>query len=794
MIKKITFSVISLFLFNLFGYNSFALNLDQDYNNYKQKITPKKLDNYIKEHLKNGMKIEEEDNLNQIESSDVWWLTSMKLKIVDYTKIEWLEKEKREAFINKLQKKFNNINIFGGRNLIAVNNNNEILWFINVDWNFKFFPAMLAWNGWNQKIEDANPLLKKIIEDSSIKENNKVKIIWDWTFRETKVLKFNKDSYWKLKKTYLSDVWNIGVRIQTKRLEFILAWEKIIIPVYWIFNIDNWEMEYIKNWKIVLNNKWKSEIPDLNTTWNNKTTTPKLEKCSSFVDKNFIKTLENKYNLKFQQDSNDKTKYWLIKDDNFNKVNQKEIVLDNNIDGNNNDNISNFKWSCSFQKIDIKTNWKETLTCNYLKNKTQSELTNILSKRTSEANKDWIYYFYNGIVDNDWNKYYLVKETDWNWKTVRIFNGCNGWIWVDNNVNSIWTDWSWKINSFINELKNQLSSTTNWDLKVWNQYDIIDYFDSKINKEYYIFVDNWNNFDKVKTLFFWNYPLIKWLSIFKNLEDLELYWSRYTTIIWNDIFKLKNLKTLFIGAKNVDLNNLKSTNLTQLENLTLHLNSYNGQFILPETVKYVNIDISKWTTSSPILAKSWWNYKNLTQFRLNINDGLINMSNLKEILENSSSNIKKMEIASYPESDLWYNDIVLGWKEIILNNKILSNLWNKITNLLLSNISLDYNDNWTIKKVTNLSNYLSNFTNLTSLILDWLNLDKLTVSWFSNLTKLFIYGYGNNNLTSLDLNNLQNLTSVSLNYLPNLTSFNIDLNTVWNDNTKWDISNVWTFN
>ena len=335
------------------------------------------------------MKIEEEDNLNQIESSDVWWLTSMKLKIVDYTKIEWLEKEKREAFINKLQKKFNNINIFGGRNLIAVNNNNEILWFINVDWNFKFFPAMLAWNGWNQKIEDANPLLKKIIEDSSIKENNKVKIIWDWTFRETKVLKFNKDSYWKLKKTYLSDVWNIGVRIQTKRLEFILAWEKIIIPVYWIFNIDNWEMEYIKNWKIVLNNKWKSEIPDLNTTWNNKTTTPKLEKCSSFVDKNFIKTLENKYNLKFQQDSNDKTKYWLIKDDNFNKLNQKEIVLDNNIDGNNNDNISNFKWSCSFQKIDIKTNWKKTLTCNYLKNKTQSELTNILSKRTSEANNDW---------------------------------------------------------------------------------------------------------------------------------------------------------------------------------------------------------------------------------------------------------------------------------------------------------------------------------------------------------------------------------------------------------------------
>jgi len=363
-------------------------------------MTPQKVNATFEKHLKSSLKINVISNLNKIKENTN--NHRMGLNEISQDAILNLNENQKKQFFDKLKTQTKNPILSNWRNLMVVNNTWDVLWFINVQWNFNYYPAMLEWNWGNLDIIKSNAMLKAIIKDSKKVENNKIKIITDWTFRTTKILKYNKNTYWNLKSTYISTVWDIWNRIEKPKMFSFMLWgQTLSIKIYWIYNIDDGEMVYIKNWDKVITNKYKSNIPILKD-WTTKTnsnttpqkkTTPQREECSPFVDKNFIDTLKNKYNLTFQQDKTNKDEYWLVKDKNYENIEWKAFTLDNNIDTNDKNNISDFRWSCAFPKIDIKTNWKEKLTCNYLKNKSQAQIEQILKNETPIASPD-IYKIY----------------------------------------------------------------------------------------------------------------------------------------------------------------------------------------------------------------------------------------------------------------------------------------------------------------------------------------------------------------------------------------------------------------
>ena len=235
-----------------------------------------------------------------------------------------------ENLDNKLNSNYNK-----WRNLMVVNKSWEVLWFVDVNNNFIYYPAYLVWNGWTKTISNSNSLFKAIAEDSALKQRlttKEIKISWD--NKTAKVLKINKWVYNNIKSTFLSNINFIWKKIQPKRFTFILNWNKINIPIYWVYNLKDWQIEYIQNW-----NKVNTKSNEIFNWKNNYWISNNLKKCLS----NFNNVKNNNFNniqLNFIWTSNN----WKI-------INSKNIINSIEVINCVNQNIKNINWLKIFKNL-----------------------------------------------------------------------------------------------------------------------------------------------------------------------------------------------------------------------------------------------------------------------------------------------------------------------------------------------------------------------------------------------------------------------------------------------------------
>jgi len=164
----------------------------------------------------------------------------MKLNVVNTS---WLNKTVIKQLVDNVRQI---TNIWAWKNFIAVDGWNNIIGFVTLANNFIFYPAMLKWNGWIENIKKADPNITTIIEDTTKQWNLETKTLETWN-DSIKILKLNKNWYSSAKSFYLQFVNQIGNRIKPWRMTFVLSWNDIPLKVYWVYNVNNWQIDYIKN-------------------------------------------------------------------------------------------------------------------------------------------------------------------------------------------------------------------------------------------------------------------------------------------------------------------------------------------------------------------------------------------------------------------------------------------------------------------------------------------------------------------------------------------------------------------
>jgi len=281
---------------NLQQNSSPNFNFQQKLDVFKGKVIAKL--NNIATRLDGNVKINKIDNFKTFKNENKKVNSNrMSLNIVEPNMLDSMNNDTKKQFFKKLKEKTNSW-LYAWRNLLVTDWNWNIIWFITVDNNFILYPAMLIWNWWTQKISKANIMLKSIINESKIKDEFKDKTIVSTWWKETKVLKLNKIAYNRLKKTFLSNVSNIWDKIKSKKFIFNIDWKTLPIKIYWIYNINNWELVYVKNWSNVITNKYSDETLKNTTTQNqNQNQQPQQwnwwnQVIWNFNDKNFRTCLE----------------------------------------------------------------------------------------------------------------------------------------------------------------------------------------------------------------------------------------------------------------------------------------------------------------------------------------------------------------------------------------------------------------------------------------------------------------------------------------------------------------------
>ena len=163
--------------------------------------------------------------------------TFMKFNIVTLNNV------KNNNVINKIK---NITAIWKWRNFVAVDSNWNILWFVTLTNNFTFYPSYLKWNWGIAWLKTADPLFSKIVKDTNNNQNLVVKKI-EWTDSSVKILKLNKAWYSNAKWVYFQFVNFIWNEITPEKFTFNLNWNDITLNSYWVYNVDNWQLTYIKN-------------------------------------------------------------------------------------------------------------------------------------------------------------------------------------------------------------------------------------------------------------------------------------------------------------------------------------------------------------------------------------------------------------------------------------------------------------------------------------------------------------------------------------------------------------------
>jgi len=164
----------------------------------------------------------------------------MKLNIVDTS---WLNKTAVKQLVDNVRQI---TNVWAWKNFIAVDKKGNILGFMTLANNFIFYPAMLKWNGWTENIKKVDPNIITIIKDTTKQWNLETKTLETWN-DSIGIMKLNKKWYSSAKWLYLQFVDRIGNRIEPWRMTFVLNWNNIPLKVYWIYNVDNWQIDYVKN-------------------------------------------------------------------------------------------------------------------------------------------------------------------------------------------------------------------------------------------------------------------------------------------------------------------------------------------------------------------------------------------------------------------------------------------------------------------------------------------------------------------------------------------------------------------
>jgi len=164
----------------------------------------------------------------------------MKLNIVDTS---WLNKTTIKQLVNNIRQI---TNVWAWKNFIAVDGWNNIIGFVTLANNFILYPAMLKGNGWIENIKKADKDIATVIEDTTKQWNleNKTIETWNDTIR---IMKLNKNWYSNTKWLYLQFVNQIGNRIKPWRMTFTLNWNDISLKIYGVYNVNNWQIDYIKN-------------------------------------------------------------------------------------------------------------------------------------------------------------------------------------------------------------------------------------------------------------------------------------------------------------------------------------------------------------------------------------------------------------------------------------------------------------------------------------------------------------------------------------------------------------------
>jgi len=225
-------------------------NMWNDWNDWKKAIEKVNLDNFdqmmptkIKQTLKNMWKIMPTTKISSIKEFKKQLNVvnkRMKLNVVDTS---WLNKTAIKQLVNNARQI---TNIWAWKNFIAVDKWNNIIGFMTLANNFILYPAMLKGNGWTGDIKKVDPNIMAVIENTSKIWNleNKTIETWNDTIR---IMKLNKNWYSSTKWLYLQFVDKIGDRIKPWKMTFTFNWNDIALKVYWVYNVNNWQIDYIKN-------------------------------------------------------------------------------------------------------------------------------------------------------------------------------------------------------------------------------------------------------------------------------------------------------------------------------------------------------------------------------------------------------------------------------------------------------------------------------------------------------------------------------------------------------------------
>jgi len=607
---------------------------------------------------------------------------------------------------------------------------------------------------------EANANLKELLDNiEKEKDNNVIKNI-----KGTKIFVMNKKIYEDNKTIYWKTFKKLGESANPLELTInFVDWDWNVIDrnikVYWIYNMNNGVAYYVKDWeKLVTNLNYRDDnisnlsIKNPGETEDNKDDKPVEAEIQLwlFYDENFVNCLKN---------GGAKDKDWnsveLSFDDNWDgtwtlKTNVDNVVkinCSNNNDTNSDNNITDLRWLENFKNIDIlKIQNTEDVKIYYpcqAKDVSDYSEFDIYNSNIAEFSNS-LYDFYWLAKDLQWNIYYLVREKDSFWNTVRWYDWCNWWIFVDKNVSEAGENWDWYVNNLTKCIDNALKNI--W-LEKWTDYDLVDYYDDEIKKEFYMFVDNTNKVGDLTSLYCSDVKNVIWIWFLKWLETLHLYsYGDGRLINGNDIYKLSNLTDLFADLWNLNYNISK---LTKLETLGSYNTTITTDVVLPNSLKKIVI---RW------LDDSSWNHRIILD---KDKDYSIDYLEVKGSYKNPWTfdlNALNWKFKPKKISDYYSDDkplLVIEYIKTENLNKFLQNISNDLTYLYLKKIDL----NW--EEID-----ISNLTNLTNLKIEDISNWKFDLSQIWNLASLehlYLNWYEKTILKqdTIDLTNNSNLVSDS---------------------------------
>jgi len=498
--------------------------------------------------------------------------------------LNWYSSGYVTKHFNKLKQKFS-WKLADWRNLIAVDNNWNLLWLVNVADNFNFYPAKLKGNWWTKSIKESNPILKLAINQTQNNYSHKVTNLIVWN-KQTKELLFSTNFLKKVKNTFIWNTNQIWNRVKPIIMTFdFWSWD-VALKIYWVYNIATKEVWYIKNlWNVITNSYTGNIITIPVKTWKNlidpnpkdfNITHIKRNIKWPFTDVNFVKCLSNKYYYNWTRWA--KKKVQLTFNDNWNWT--------YSLTSNNANKLTNIEcWNKEIKNINgiwAFPNVTEIQLPDNKLNNLPKKITNI--KNLKELDLKWNKNL--GDFSNNFNKNsksITAKKLAVVWNWIADINLTIKWNWtnITFSYRPVFTDWN-----FVKCLeKGDISNQSRHFVKL-------------------TFNDNWNwtwslisnNASQIKHIECWNKEIknINGISNFSNLIVLDLDYNQITSLpstIWN----LTNLTQLY----------LYDNQLTNLPKEFWNLTNFN----------WLDLGWNQLTT----FPKEIWNLTNLTQLYLNNN-------------------------------------------------------------------------------------------------------------------------------------------------------------------------------